>query len=182
VGRRLAAYFIDMLVGIGVPILITWVVGNILRSAGVLVRHDNYDPRETWVALGAAGKLAVFAGFILQTGPLYFILCHASEWQATVGKRLLRIFVSGDDGGRISTMRSAGRWCVLFLLAWFGGSLVSLVRIAASKRGKALHDFVAHTVVLNGRTSGAGWLGLWRVAAFFGIPALWVIITILTTA
>ena len=42
-------------------------------------------------------------------GPIsYFILCEASTWQATFGKRLLRIYVTDDSRKRISIMRSLG--------------------------------------------------------------------------
>jgi uncharacterized RDD family membrane protein YckC len=170
VGRRLAAYLIDVLISL-VPVIITNITLRTLARTGAWVPPP--DPRAQWVALGSGAKSAVLVCFVFSTGVLYFILCHASPWQATFGKRWLNIFVAGDNGERISNLRSAGRWLVMFLAAIFGGSLVSLVTIAASDRGKALHDFAAHTVVLTGRPAVSGPLGWWRVAVFMGIPILW---------
>jgi uncharacterized RDD family membrane protein YckC len=177
-----AAYLIDVLIALVVPVIITFIIGRILRAAGLIVPQENYDPREQWVGFGAGLKMAVLISFLLYTGPIYFILCHASPWQATFGKRLMNIFVSRDSSERISAFRSAGRWLAMFLAALLGGNFVSLVTIAASRRGKALHDFVAGTVVLRGRPADSAPLGLWRVAASFGIPILWMTITVLATS
>ena len=60
---------------------------------------------------------AELVGFLTLTGPviLYFAFTEASAWQATVGKRALRLVVVGPGGGRLSLGRAFVREVVRFL-------------------------------------------------------------------
>jgi uncharacterized RDD family membrane protein YckC len=84
---------------------------------------------------------------------------ESSKWQATIGKRLMRLRVYNADGGRPTLRQAAKRNLVkdgpffvigwfpgasYLLLAWLGAHLVVLHRSPASQ---AIHDFVAHTWV-----------------------------------
>src|SRR4029077_10072380 len=102
-------------------------------------------------------------------------------WQATFGKRLLNIYISRDDGTRITLARSSGRWLMQCFLGFFGGSLISLVTIETSQRGKALHDFVSGTTVWKGRPVTGGKLEGWRIVSFVGLPFLWLVTTLIST-
>lgn len=88
----------------------------------------------------------------------YFVLQETSAAQATVGKRLLGIRVSTEDGGRLSLAAASVRTWPMYLptLAWLAGpaglslsSLVSLlafiacVAVAFSARKQGLHDKMA---------------------------------------
>jgi hypothetical protein len=65
--------------------------------------------------------------------------------------------------------------------SWLGGWLVSLVTIAATPKKKALHDFIAHTLVVMGRPVSAERLEAWRVTAAFVLPFIWILATFLIT-
>ncbi len=119
--------------------------------------------------------------FVLSIGPVYFALCEASPWQATLGKRLLHIYVASDDGKRMSIARSFGRWIAKWFLNGFGLVLISVITIATTKRHKSLHDFATQTVVLKGRPASAGALEPWRIAVSFGFPFVWILGTFLAT-
>jgi uncharacterized RDD family membrane protein YckC len=134
-----------------------------------------------WHALGAGAKLAVFFAYLLGLGVIYFALFESSAWQATVGKRLLNIYVTNDEGSRISAGRAFGRWFWKFLLSYFGINLVSLATIAWRKDKKAIHDMLATTLVVRARPVPGGMLGPWRIAAAFGIPFAWILTTFLAT-
>ncbi len=79
---------------------------------------------------------------------LYFALLEASPLQATVGKKLLKLKVTGDGGGRISfakaTLRHVAR---LFLLTLTLG--LGFFMIAFSNRRQAIHDLATGTLVVS---------------------------------
>jgi uncharacterized RDD family membrane protein YckC len=89
----------------------------------------------------------------------YFALQESSAAQATIGKRLLGIRVSTEDGGRLSLAAASLRAWPLYLpnIAWLMGSwlggLVSLAAFAAcicvafSSRKQGLHDRMAGAVL-----------------------------------
>ncbi len=127
-------------------------------------------------------RLLVFIGFWLATGPVYFVIFHASDWQATVGQRLFNAYVAGDAGKRISFGRSLLRGGAFFTFNLVGIGWISALTIAGSMRRKGLHDFVARTLVLRGRPATLERVGLWRFAAAFGFPTAWLVTTLLLTA
>ena len=79
---------------------------------------------------------------------VYATLAHALAG-ATLGKRLLRLRVAGPDGERPSLARSAARSALVVLsLALLGmGLLLALF----SRSGRALHDLLARTWVVEAR-------------------------------
>ncbi|MGA7828139.1 MAG: RDD family protein [Geobacteraceae bacterium] len=88
---------------------------------------------------------AVF-GFLLKW--LYFTLLESSLLQATLGKALICIKVTDEQGCRISLLRANGRyWAKILstLTLGFGYLMAGFTR-----RKQALHDFVAGTLVVRG--------------------------------
>jgi uncharacterized RDD family membrane protein YckC len=89
----------------------------------------------------------------------YGAILESSQWQATLGKRLMGLRVYNSNGGRLSLRQSAGRNLVkdgpflaigaipggqLLALIWLGAHLVVMHR---SPVYQAIHDRVAHTWV-----------------------------------
>ncbi|HEX6802274.1 MAG TPA: RDD family protein [Terriglobales bacterium] len=184
-GRRLAAYFVDMaIVASGFVFLALTMRGlrgvGLWRPGGERV-GEVHDPITLWYAMGAGAKGAVVLGFVLSMGVLYFALFESSAWQATFGKRLLDIHVTNNQGRRIGVRRAVGRWFWKFFLGYFGVNIVSLVTIPCVKNKKALHDYMANTLVVRGGPIPGGSLESWRVVAAFGIPFVWMMATFLAT-
>jgi uncharacterized RDD family membrane protein YckC len=178
-GRRLAAHLIDVGFSL-VPFALALVIGRTMLETGIWVlksSHTGADPRVMWAGFGPVARWAVIFEFFVGMGLVYITLFHASPWQATFGKRIMGIYVASDKGERIGVLRSFGRGFIKFILSVFGGSLISLITIAASQRRKALHDFVARTVVVRGRPLTTGPLEFWRVAAAVVIPIVWILTT-----
>lgn len=77
---------------------------------------------------------------------LYFAALESSLMQATLGKRLAGIVVTDAEGERISFARASVRTFAKFLsaLPFFFGFIIG----AYTVRNRALHDYVAGTVVL----------------------------------
>jgi uncharacterized RDD family membrane protein YckC len=63
---------------------------------------------------------------VVSSGLIYFPVFESSAWQATPGKRMLKIFVAGDDRTRISLRRAVGHWLVKWFAGCFGGSFLSM--------------------------------------------------------
>lgn len=80
---------------------------------------------------------------------LYFAACESSPWQATLGKLVLGIHVTDLDGRRISFRRALGRYAAKipsFLLFFVGVAMVGW-----TPRKQGLHDYMAGTLVVNGK-------------------------------
>jgi uncharacterized RDD family membrane protein YckC len=179
-GRRVAAHLLDVLVAFSVLFLAAIVMRG-LRVFGLWMPDPGRAPEQTWQALGLVAKIFVLVAFVLSMGPVYFMLWEASPWQATMGKRLLNIYVTDDNRQRISLGRSVGRWLARWICGWFGGNLISMITIASTGNRKAIHDFLGKTLVLRGRPLPGGALEPWRITGAFVFPALWLIGTFLTT-
>ena len=179
-GRRIAAHLLDVLVAFSVLLLVAIVMRG-LRAFGLWMPDPGRTPEQAWQALGVVAKIFILVAFVLSMGPIYFMLWEASSWQATLGKRLLNIYVTDDNRQRISLGRSVGRWLARWICSWFGGNLISVITIASTGNGKAIHDFLGQTLVLRGRPVPDGALEPWRVAAAFVFPSLWLMGTFLAT-
>ena len=153
-----------------------WMVVRLLVSTGLWKPAGGDDLAVYWHATEFAHRLAVVVAFYVSTGPFYYIMCESSGWQATFGKRLMRIHVADDKARRISGGRAAGRWfaewvCSLLFLP----AVISFVTAAATHRGKALHDYLAGTIVLSGNKDAT--LDSWRIGVFVGLPVAWILAT-----
>jgi uncharacterized RDD family membrane protein YckC len=144
---RFLAYVIDsavMTLGIAVvliPLLL-------LTGLGALLRRIR--PEEDWGDAGfilILGLLFLAATVSLVVTWLYHALMECSEWQATVGKRVMGLVVADLAGQRISFARATGRH--------FGKIVTNMVPLAIgyimagfTERRQALHDMLAGCLVL----------------------------------
>jgi len=95
--------------------------------------------------LGPVGAMLI--GVVCLFLPLlYWGLMQASKRQATFGKALLGLKVTGLDGGRLSIMRSLGRELAKYVSAI--PLMIGFVVAAFTGRKQALHDLIASTVVV----------------------------------
>ena len=147
--RRVAASFIDSLI-----LMVPAIIGPLFLSDGLL---------------NLVLQLAVACA--------YYALQHASESQATLGKRIFGIKVTDLEGNRIGIGRAIGRYFGLLLSSFL--LLVGLLMAAFTRRKQALHDMIFSTLVVNreaepqevaaGGGTMAMTLGVWIVAVFLGI-------------
>jgi len=139
--KRVAAYLIDALllavVGYAVQLPLLLMVG--LGPASSLARGD----------IGAGAVFALILAYLLPLAiqATYYAWFHASERQATLGKRAIGIKVTGMDGGRISFARGIGRYFA-FLLSGFTLGIGYLLA-AFTERKQALHDMIVSTYVVD---------------------------------
>ena len=136
--RRLAAYAIDtvlLFVGLFIlNVLVQFFVILGLLSSGQTLTDESY-----------AGTLLVLSGILIVLVWLYYAGLESSAWQATIGKRLMRLVVTDLYGRRISFGRATGRYWskILSMLILFAGFWM----IPLTQRKQGLHDLIASTLV-----------------------------------
>jgi uncharacterized RDD family membrane protein YckC len=76
----------------------------------------------------------------------YYTMFEASAWQATPGKRILRLYVTGLNGQRMTFARAAARNLakIISSLTFLVGYLVA----GFTEKKQALHDILASCLVL----------------------------------
>jgi len=81
---------------------------------------------------------------------LYFSLLTSSEWQATVGKRVCDLRVTDLEARRLSFGRATLRYFSKILSGLILG--IGYLMVAFTERKQGLHDLIAGTLVMKGRT------------------------------
>src|SRR5215468_6565 len=107
-GLRLGAYLIDLLVCavvfVAVVPAIRWIV-----SYGDWHSPAPMAPLDLWRATPALGRLLAVLAYIVSFGPIYLGFLEASSWQASIGKRVLKIHVTDTSGRRLGLGKSLVR-------------------------------------------------------------------------
>jgi uncharacterized RDD family membrane protein YckC len=144
---RVLAYIVDNVV-IGVGLLCVLIPLFFLTGFGALISHIR--PQEDW---GDAGALVII-GFIFLAAMaslvvtwLYHALMESSEWQATVGKRMLGLVVTDMAGQRVSFGRSTGRHFGKIITNMVP-AFIGYIMAAFTERKQALHDMMAGCLIL----------------------------------
>jgi uncharacterized RDD family membrane protein YckC len=78
---------------------------------------------------------------------LYHALMESSEWQATVGKRLLGLVVTDMAGQRVSFGRATGRHFAKIITNMVP-AFIGYIMAGFTERKQALHDMLAGCLVL----------------------------------
>lgn len=141
--RRWAAVFLDgFLIGI-----VAQVIAGIFAAVFAISMVDALqDSSGTPTAAVLGLYFVVYFGYFVMAG-LYYALMESSANQATVGKMALGIKVTDRDGRRLSFSHALGRWfsaALSHLTLWIGFLMAGF-----TDRKRALHDFVAGTLVVD---------------------------------
>ena len=135
--RRLAAWVIDTVL-VFVP--------SFIAAASIALRNVE-DSDATGAQSGAF--IGLWLAFGLAIGWVYSVSMESSSKQATFGKMVLGIVVTGDQGERIPVMRATRRYFAKILSGLVLG--IGFVMAAWSDRKQGLHDMLAGTLVVQGR-------------------------------
>ena len=151
--RRLIALWIDA--------MITWALAwiSLFIVLGVFNISSDMLPTPTWVTGGGIGldlpeqpnqsTISWPLWMLIITPTLYHGFLNASAWQATLGKRIMGVYVTSDRGERISLPTALFRHLLSYLssfIFWIG----YVIAIWMENR-KTLHDMVCGTRVYLGR-------------------------------
>lgn len=132
---RVLAYLIDSLL----LSIVFCPLGFGLGLLGVAGEIDENSP--AWVGINLLLNVVS-----LLVGWLYFALTESSSWQATVGKRLLKLKVTDMDGQLISFGKATGRYFGQILSGMICG--IGYIMVAFTEKKQGLHDLMAGTLVV----------------------------------
>jgi len=96
----------------------------------------------------ASAFVSVFYGYLIAfvAGWFYYSVFESSNWQATPGKKLLKIKVTSISGEKISFAKATGRYFSKFISSFIFG--FGYVLIALTEKKQSLHDLIVNTLVL----------------------------------
>jgi uncharacterized RDD family membrane protein YckC len=134
--KRVVAYIIDIIPLFFIGIVLAMISGQ-----------DLLDPDAT-----SGFGFTDLAGLII--GIAYFAGFESSSWQATPGKRALGLIVTDTDGRRLSPLRAVGRYFAKIPSAMI--LLIGFIMVAFTERKQGLHDYIASTLVLEGKPGQVG--------------------------
>ena len=134
---RWVACVVDSII-LSVPILIPVMFAAL---AGVISAGHEPEPSPAMVLF-----ILLFVPFSMIVTWLYFAFLESSPDQGTLGKRLLGLKVTDQEGRRISFGRATGRYFAKILsgLPFNLGYIIA----AFTARKQALHDMIAKTLVV----------------------------------
>jgi uncharacterized RDD family membrane protein YckC len=98
----------------------------------------------TGIVAAATFGAGIIVGFF--AGWVYEAYMMSSEWQATVGKRVMSIVVTDLDGKRMTFARATARHFAKYISTFLLG--IGYIIAAFTAKKQALHDMVAETLVL----------------------------------
>jgi uncharacterized RDD family membrane protein YckC len=79
---------------------------------------------------------------------LYHAFMESSEWQGTIGKKVLGLRVTDMNGDRVSFGKATGRYFGKILSGMICG--IGYFMVAFTEKKQGLHDMMANTLVLKG--------------------------------
>ena len=140
---RVLATIIDRLI-LGVvlsPLFFIYVLPAIIKGSQGGFDEDN--PQFVFTVAPAVWII----GFAVSWA--YEAILTSSEWQGTVGKRVLGLKVTDLNGNRISLGRATGRFFSKILS--FAICYIGVIMVAFTERKQGLHDTLAGTLVWKSR-------------------------------
>jgi uncharacterized RDD family membrane protein YckC len=133
--KRVIAYLIDGLI-IAVPI--TMIFGTVIPD---VMQAENVQAVP--FAVSVPQLIMILGSWV------YFAGLESSEWQATVGKKILGMKVVNAAGQRINFIKATVRYVAKILSSFI--LMIGFIMVAFTARKQGLHDFIAGTTVVNQR-------------------------------
>ncbi len=130
---RVVAYIID-----------AFILSTVMILIGTIWSLGSDDSTIDLIATIAQSGMVAFISFFLNW--LYYAILESSEYQATLGKKLLGLHVTDEFGRRISFGRATGRYFSKLISSLILG--IGYIMAAFTDRKQALHDKIASTLVI----------------------------------
>jgi uncharacterized RDD family membrane protein YckC len=146
---RVVAAIIDYII-LGIPLGVIFFL-LIAGSIPALVRMQGQDPFAVMMLI--LPRFLLIAVISLAASWLYWALLESSEWQATLGKKALGLYVTDMAGRRATFSRTSGRFFAgrgISVVPYLGGLyfLISCIMAGLTEKKQALHDMIANCLVL----------------------------------
>ncbi len=145
--KRFAAYLIDGLILDAVALVVIGVVILVIGGGAVLSGNQNIGDFATAMT-GFAILLLVllFFGLIVAVW-LYFAKMESSPSQATIGKRVMGIYVTDLQGQRLTFGKATARFFSKIITGLIPLA-IGWIMAAFTEKRQALHDMIAGTLVM----------------------------------
>ncbi|HVB85567.1 MAG TPA: RDD family protein [Candidatus Dormibacteraeota bacterium] len=135
---RAVAYVIDYL-------LVALVLS--VTIAGPLMQHAGISTTDPWAVYSHPTRQLLAVELLMAMVQwLYWALLESSPWQATVGKKLLGLYVVDMNGKRLTFARASGRFFAKIISTLSLG--FGYVMAGFTPKKQALHDLIAKSLVL----------------------------------
>ena len=147
---RLVAAIIDGLI-LGIPF--AFIVGMTMISAIPTLMHvDHENPNPMVLMATILPRIFFILLLVLVVSWLYWALTESSQWQASLGKKALGLYVTDLSGSRLSFGKASGRFFAgrgLGMVPYLGGLyyLVDCIMAGFTEKKQALHDMIAGCLV-----------------------------------
>jgi uncharacterized RDD family membrane protein YckC len=144
---RLVAHLIDgLLIGavcgaIFVPMFFLTGLGGFLRA----MEHNSQPDPAVIASFVASIALLVLASVLGSW--LYYAYFESSDWQASVGKKVMNLVVTDMNGNRISFGRASGRYFAKIISGLIPLG-IGYILAGITEKKQALHDMIASCLVL----------------------------------
>ncbi len=144
---RFLAFLIDnAVIGIGfvlilIPLIFLTGLGGFIGEI-----HPNEDMNDVGIFM-LYGLLFLAATVSLLLTWLYHALMESSEWQATLGKKVLGLVVTDMAGRRVSFGRATGRHFAKIITNMVP-AFIGYIMAGFTERKQAMHDMIAGCLVL----------------------------------
>jgi uncharacterized RDD family membrane protein YckC len=127
---------------------VVWPVMMIFGSMGFLGAGSlSQNPDDAFAALAVlAGIAFILVPVIVAASWLYEALMTSSSWQGTVGKHILGLKVTDDNGNRLGFGRATARHFSKIISGMCFG--IGYLMVAFTDKKKGLHDMLAGTLVM----------------------------------
>jgi uncharacterized RDD family membrane protein YckC len=135
---RAIAYVIDIF-------LLAFVSGIFIL--GPLMQRAGISPQNPWAMFTSDSRQVLAINLLmLMVQWCYWALLESSAWQATVGKKLLGLYVTDMAGNRITFARASGRYFAMIISTLTIG--IGYLMAGFTPKKQALHDMIAECLVL----------------------------------
>ncbi len=144
---RVVASLVDgLLVGaifcaIFVPLFFLTGLGGFLRAL-----DHNHQPDPAVIA-SFISSIALLVLATVLGGWLYYAYFESSDWQGTVGKKVMNLIVTDLDGNRVTFGRASGRYFARFVTKLIPLG-IGYILAGITEKKQALHDMIASCLVL----------------------------------
>lgn len=120
-------------------------IGSVIYTAIKASDGGFSDAQALGMAGAIVGTIFLFAMLSIAASWLYFALMESSKYQGTIGKIVLGITVTDENGNRITFGRATGRYfakIISGMTLWIG-----YIMAGFTDKKQALHDIIANTLV-----------------------------------
>lgn len=144
---RLVATFIDGLI-LSVPLIFAFIfIAAVMGVSGAFKNLESSDSANDIISLIGIGFFAVVYGLCMVVTWLYYAACESSNWQATIGKKALGLYVADLNGNRVAFARASGRFFARIITGLIPFA-IGYIMAGFTQKKQALHDMIAGCLVL----------------------------------